>query len=66
MNRLKRFHKYHQWFIANSKEYMRGIDPIRFWIKFPIAWIKFMWYSLEVDRMKTELRNTNKNNSSDS
>lgn len=45
MKKLKNLYECHKFFVKESKTY---VAPFRFkdWCYYPIAYIKFMWYSI--------------------
>lgn len=35
----------HRFFIKESPKFMEGTSRIKYYLRYPIAYIKFMWYS---------------------
>lgn len=63
MRWLVRFVENHLWFVERSREYNKGMPRFQYLLRYPIAWIRFMWYAMKT---KSIVRNTTDTNSSDS
>lgn len=38
-----------RWFIVESKSFMgygKDTSKLRFWVEFPLAYVKFMWFQM--------------------
>jgi hypothetical protein len=55
----------HLWFVERSNQFMRGTPRFRYFLRYPIAYIKFMSNAMKMDIKELSLRNTNDTNSSD-
>lgn len=45
MKRLKYMWELHKFFVDTSKSFMQGTSRVRYYLYYPIAYFKFMWYS---------------------
>ena len=55
----------HLWFVERSNQFMRGTPRLRYWLRYPIAYVRFMSNAMKMDIKELSLRNTNTDNSSD-
>ena len=45
---MKKFKELHKFFCEESKEYMRGESRFKYYIGWPVAYLKFMIYSYAI------------------
>lgn len=46
-SKVKKIIELHRFFVKESYWYMKGTPRIPYYLKYPIAYIKFMWNSLQ-------------------
>lgn len=64
MKFIIRYIENHLWFVERTKLYMKGTPRMIYYMRYPIAYVRYMYYAMEFDRKEKTLRNTN--NDSDS
>ena len=66
MKFIIRYIENHLWFVERTKLYTTGMNPILRLVKYPIAYVRYMYYAMNWDRKERTLRNTNSTNDSHS
>lgn len=66
MKWIVKFVENHLWFVEHTNAYVKGMPRWKFWMRYPIAWVRFMYYAMSWDRKESVLRNTKRNNDSHS
>ncbi len=56
----------HLWFVERSNQFMRGTPRFRYILRYPIAYVRFMSNAMKMDIKELSLRNTKRDNDSDS
>ena len=61
-----RYIENHLWFVERTKLYTIGMNPLLRLVKYPIAYVRYMYYAMSWDRKESVLRNTKRNSDSHS
>lgn len=43
---MKKIIYLHKFFVTESPSYMKGTNKVKYYLRYPIAYVKFMWLSL--------------------
>jgi hypothetical protein len=65
MKFIVKFVENHLWFVERSNQFMRGTPRIQYLLRYPLAWVRFMYSAMKMNIKELSLRNTNDTNSSD-
>ena len=61
MKWIVKFVENHLWFVERSNQFLRGTPRLRYWLRYPIAYSKYMWWSMRWDIQKESVRNSIRN-----
>jgi hypothetical protein len=65
MKWIIRYIENHLWFVEHTNAYVKGM-PLKVRLRYPIAYVRFMFNAMKWNRKESVLRNTKRNNDSDS
>jgi len=65
MKWIIRYIENHLWFVEHTNAYVKGM-PLKFRLRYPIAYVRFMSNAMKMNIKELSLRNTTNDNDSDS
>lgn len=61
MKWIVKFVENHLWFVERSNQFMKGTPRIEYLLRYPIAWIRFMYSAMGRDAKELTIRKRNRN-----
>jgi len=61
MKFIVKFVENHLWFVERSNQFMRGTPRIHYLLRYPIAWVRFMYSAMGGDTKEFLTRKRNRN-----
>ena len=60
MKWIVKFIENHLWFVERSNQFMKGTPRVQYWLRYPIAWVRFMYSAMKWDRKEFLTRKRNR------
>jgi hypothetical protein len=61
MKWIVKFVENHLWFVERSNQFMRGTPRIHYILRYPLAWVRFMYSAMGRDAKEFLTRKRNRN-----